>query len=95
MKGVRFYEELENKNRKDETSQGNVIAIFTDTGRVDAREWGVFYAYDCLSATFFHPNSDVSSGSVSTDYLAEKCRRISEARARAIHPRLFERLDAE
>jgi hypothetical protein len=86
MKGVRFYEELENKNRKGEKSQGNVIAIHAYQISIDGM-------YECLSATFYKPNSPVSVGGVSRKYLEEKCRRISETRAREIHPRLFERLD--
>jgi hypothetical protein len=96
MKGIRFYEELLDKNRKAETSQGNVVAIFIDTGHTAYQQYtGYDYRYECLSATFFQPNSDVSIGSVSQDYLHCDCRRISEARAREIHPKLFERLDLD
>jgi hypothetical protein len=52
------------------------------------------YSQECLSATFGHADSDTSLGSVSRDYL-KGCRRIPEALARKLHPRLFARLDAE
>jgi hypothetical protein len=51
------------------------------------------YTQEALVATFGHPNSDTSFGSVSHDYL-HNCRRIPEPLARALHPRLFARLDA-
>lgn len=52
------------------------------------------YSQEALSATFIHPNSDVSAGSVSREYL-RGCRRIDEMLARKLHPRLFARLDSE
>jgi len=98
MKGIRFYEEFTDKRKKE--SEGNVVAIFLDTGHIEtcqlnAKTHSVWYEYECLSATFFHPNSDVSVSSVSIDYLSDRCKRISEKKAREIHPKLFERLDAE
>ena len=91
MKGYRFYEELENKGKEAETSEGNVVAVMLNdnsharlvTGAVD----------EAMVALFDKPNSPVCSGSVSWGYLRENCKRISEAKAREIHPRLFERLD--
>lgn len=40
-----------------------------------------------------HPNSYTSSGEVSRDYLTKKCKRVKEARAREVHPKLFQLLD--
>ena len=87
MQGFRFYEELNNKNRKDETSQGNVIAVYIP------EMWSPDGSMVVLSAVFFIPNSDVSNGSVSREYLDTKTRRVSEAKARVIHPKLFVYLD--
>jgi hypothetical protein len=42
----------------------------------------------------FHPNSPVAGTSIDVSILRERCKRISEAKARQIHPLLFERLDA-
>lgn len=88
MKGLRFYEELKDKNRVGEKSMGNVIAIDTTTSLFDGR--GV---YQVFAAVFFEPNSPVCYTGVAPKYLTEHCKRISEARAREIHPKLFERLD--
>lgn len=87
MKGIRFYEEFENKRKRQ--SQGNVIAVFTDTGR--ASNGG--YMFDAMGAVYFQPDSPVASTGVSWDYLREKCKHISEKQARQIHPQLFTRLD--
>ncbi len=89
MKGIRFYEELDNKNRVSETSQGNVLAVLYENGFFTKAG----YMLECISATFYYPDSDVSSGSAHIDYIRKNCRRISEAKAREIHPRLFTRLD--
>ena len=51
------------------------------------------YTQEALCATFGHADSDTSLGSVSRDYL-RGCRRIDEALARKLHPRLFARLDS-
>ena len=40
----------------------------------------------------FKPNSIVVSGSVSREYLIENTKRISEEKARKIHPNLFKYL---
>lgn len=50
------------------------------------------YTQEALVATFGFPDSDTSLGSVDHGYL-RKCRRIPERLARALHPRLFSRLD--
>ena len=93
MKGIRFYEELRNKNRKSEESRGTVVAVLVDTGHISGNQHGVWYEYDCISSLFDHPNSVVCGSGVSQDYLWQECRRISEQRAREIHPELFKRLD--
>ena len=104
MKGFRFYEELENKNRKSEKSQGNVVAAFLQES---GRGWNFIYVpgmvrtekgytarVECVSSLFGEPNSPVCGGQTTTEYLWDHCRRISEQRAREVHPKLFEYLDA-
>lgn len=97
MKGIRFYEELEHKNRKAEKSKGTVVAVFYENGsfqtQVAPNKWE--WAYEALAGLYDEPNSIVCSSSVPWIYLRTQCRRISEARAREIHPLLFERLDME
>ncbi len=51
------------------------------------------YAQEALVATFGHPDSDTSLGSVDREYL-RKCKRVPEKIARRLHPCLFTRLDA-
>ncbi len=96
MKDVRFYLEYESKAKKRKGTRkelgdhaGNVVAIFPDDGFFSGND----YLIGAVSATFYQENSDVSSGSVSRGYLDEKCKRISEAQAREIHPKLFAYLD--
>jgi len=94
MKGYRFYEELENKNRKGEKSKGTVIALaLFNNGAPDWRPSMTSYHADCVSAVFDEPNSPVCWGAVCVDYLRKRARRVSEVKAREIHPALFEYLD--
>ena len=44
-------------------------------------------------AVFFEPDSPVCGCSISLEYLQTRCKRISESKAREIHPRLFDYLD--
>jgi hypothetical protein len=85
MKGVRFYEEFTNK-RKGE-SAGNVTAILPENRWHDWEAHDLMY--DGVGAVYFYPNSPVASTGVSRGYLREKCKRVSEARARQVHPALF------
>lgn len=90
MKGVRFYEEFENKRKG--VSEGNVVAAFVCNGFVRSRD---DLAFDGLVGLYNWPDSAVASSIVTLGYLRDKCKRIPESKARAIHPSLFERLDAE
>jgi hypothetical protein len=80
MNNVRFYEELENKGKVTERGTGNALALFPQT-------------MECLTSVYDYPNSPVASTSTVRAYLRGNCKRISENRAREIHPALFERLD--
>jgi len=95
MKGYRFYEELDNKNRKAEMSKGNVVAVLLQE---NGRGWSPLYAPDgtmeAIGAAYYHKNSPVASTGVSMGYLRDACRRVTEKRAREIHPLLFEYLDS-
>ena len=93
MKGYRFYEELENKNRKGEISKGTVLAVFVyPTGRGYNPQW-VNNSAECISALYDEENSPVCGLSVGWEYLRKKTRKISEERAREIHPALFAYLE--
>lgn len=91
MKGIRFYEELTDKGHKGEQSKHNVIAIDTVTGAWKGVH-GCYY-YNAAASVFPIPNSGVCQCMIPVDHLCNTTRRISESRAREIHPRLFEYLE--
>lgn len=94
MKGIRFYEELTDKNRKAEASKGNVIAVAYETRWYNYTPDGYYDTmFECVSALFFEPNSVCCGDGVSQRYLTKDTKRISETRAREIHPALFEYLE--
>ena len=90
MRHMRFYEEFRNKGRDDEASVGNVVAIDVDTAW---RTIAPAEHYDGVGSVFDYPNSPVATTGVSSEYLRQKCKPISEERAREIHPALFFFLD--
>ena len=100
MKGWRFYEDYRTPKRK--VSTGNVVAVATNQrpfpilsyGSVGVAH-GVEYQYACVAAVFFDPNSPVCSCSIAMKSLRLFYKRISEAKAREIHPKLFEYLEGE
>lgn len=87
MKHVRFYLEHDTpaKRRKGEHN-GNVFAACIADSRGRS-------GWEGLGAVYEYPNSPVAGTSCDAGYLRQ-CKRISEKEARAIHPRLFERLGA-
>jgi hypothetical protein len=96
MKGYKFFLEYpNNKDKRNGTRKslgnhlGTIVAVIDDT----ARATGNGIEQDAISAVQDIPNSGTNYGGVSWDYLAERCKRISEAQAREIHPVLFQRLD--
>jgi hypothetical protein len=82
MKDIRFYLEHDTpaKRRKGEHN-GNVFAACVPDSRPRI-------GWEGLGAIFEHPNSPVAYTSCDAGYLRQ-CKRISEAKAREIHPRLF------
>lgn len=99
MEGIRFYEEFKDKGKGE--SAGVVCAILVDNYRIidsyrgnkrHSRRYEKFW--DGVAGLFSDtPNSHVASTGISDIYLKEECKRISEKKARVIHPRLFEYLD--
>lgn len=106
MKGYRFYADYSSKahKRADTTPRhvrkdgptpkpaSNVVAVYLGD---DGRELYNGGGYDCATGIFDTPDSPVATSGVSPGYLRERCRRISEAEARRIHPRMFEYLEYE
>lgn len=92
MKDVRFYLEFPDRKTKKRSGRehkghsGTVAALFVYEGMDRMQPEG-------LAALFSRPDSPVASTGFSWEYLYEKGKRIPEALARKIHPKLFERLD--
>lgn len=96
MRGWRFYEELNFKNRLGETSKGTVIAVAHENRRIERNGDGTYHTvYDAIGGVYEEPNSPVGSTGAAAEYLSDDCRRIPEERAREIHPALFQFLDQE
>lgn len=91
MLGYGFFEEF--SDGRLESSSGNVIAVDM-TGDSFVQEGGVCYGAVVALEDNAAPNSPVLARLFNAEYLGARCRRISESRARLIHPRLFEYLDA-
>lgn len=90
MKGYRFYLEYTSRaTKRANQDNGNVIAIMPENSWLT--EDG--YMVSAIGTVFSAPNSQVAGCTASWDYIHDNCKRISEKRAREIHPALFEYLD--
>ena len=88
MTGIRFYAEFQDKSKCQ--PGGNVVAVLALNGAY----WSSGeLCYEAIAALFEQPDSPVAGTGVALGYLRQRCRRVSEAQARAIHPALFKRLD--
>jgi hypothetical protein len=88
MSGICFYQEFRDQSKH--RSVGTIIAALVCNGLY----WSSgSVCYEAIAGVFDQPNSPVAGTGVACDYLRRKCKRISEAKARTIHPALFERLD--
>lgn len=90
MRGYRFFEEYDQERRE---SAGNVIALRLSE-QTFIQPGAICFEAVCAEEDSHIPNSPVKPSYVNVEYLGKFCRRISEARARSVHPRLFEFLDA-
>jgi hypothetical protein len=88
MSGISFYQEFSDisKRRSAGTIIGALVcnSLYLSSGKI---------CYEAIAGLFDMPNSPVTGTGVARDYLRRKCKPISEAKARTIHPALFERLD--
>jgi hypothetical protein len=88
VSGICFYQEFSDKSKR--RSAGTIIAALV----CNRHYWSCGkMCYEAIAGLFDRPNSPVAGTGVACDYLYQKCKRISEAKARTIHPALFERLD--
>lgn len=90
MKHFRFYQEFTSDSRK--TPTGNVVAAITGNGAFIS---GGKACFEAIAALISQPDSPVAGTAASLDYLRTRCKRVSETKARAIHPSLFARLDRD
>jgi type 1 glutamine amidotransferase len=89
MTGIRFYEVFNDTAKRE--SAGKAVAVFPHLWRKGSAGQGrLFYSVIGLSR---RPNSPVLKTTVSETYLRSKCRRVSESRARRVHPNLFRYLE--
>ena len=90
MHGYRFFEEFTNTSQ--EQSAGNVIAIRVG-GDSFVQEGGICLSALCAMRDVGEPHGAVFARLFNAEYLGTHCRRVSEERARAMQPKLFEYLD--
>ncbi len=88
MKGIRFYQEFEDRSKR--RSSSTIVAVCVCNGLYFRSGKA---CYEGFVGVFDRLNSPVNFSGVALDYLREKCKRVSETQARTIHPALFERLD--
>lgn len=93
MKDLRFYlEHGSPADKRRKNHNGNVFARFLDIAPRPAAS-GDDLMVEGVGAAYDRANAAVTTASASTSYLLKNCTRISEARAREIHPNLFSLLD--
>ena len=88
MRGICFYQEF--RDRSKHRSAGTIVAVLVCNGLYwsDGK-----ICCESIAGIFEQPISPVAETGVACDYLRQKCKRISEAKARAIYPALFERFN--
>jgi hypothetical protein len=91
MRGYRFFEEYRDPSRSE--SLGNVIAIQMSETPSFVQPGGICLPAVCAPEGSHIPNSPVRPTYFTAEFLGTYCKRISESRARTIHPKLFEYLD--
>jgi len=87
MKDTRFYEEFTNTSKM--VSRQTVVAIAPSTIHISQGD----VLYEATGSIFNRPNSPVCGTSVDQKYLTMLCKRVSEKKARKIHPNMFKYLD--
>ncbi|MDQ6830998.1 MAG: hypothetical protein M3081_19215 [Gemmatimonadota bacterium] len=85
-----FFEEYE--DQAFQQSAGNVIAVYFSNELV-IKDGNVLFRAVCADEECQTPNGPVTPTFFEAEYLGTHCRKISEERARDIHPKLFEYLD--
>lgn len=93
MKGYRFYIEYDSaKDKRSGKSNGNCFAVLLGQDGRPLRQSDPKMV-EGVGAVYSHPDSACAGTSAARDYLREKCKRTSEAKAREVHPNLFRYLE--
>lgn len=93
MKGYKFY--LEHDSAKDKrvgNHSGNCFAVLLGKDGRPLRQSDPAMV-EGIGAVYKHPDSGVAGCSAARAYLREKCKRVSESKAREVHPNLFRYLE--
>jgi hypothetical protein len=88
MSGICFYQDFGDKSKCKST--GIIVAALVCNGLY--RSSGMICC-EAIAGLFDRPNSPVAGTGVACDYLRQRCKCISEAKARTIHPTLFDRFN--
>jgi hypothetical protein len=89
MIGIHFYEQFKDEQKRE--SAGKAIAVFVQQWKYGSEAQGRLF--DAVVGHLNRSNPPVVHSTVSERYLKKKCRRVSEYRAKEIHPNLFRLLD--
>lgn len=87
MRDVRFYQEFHNARKTKST--GNCLAVEVKLFRVVSTGKRYERVYDAIATPWDGENVMPCSASVSEGYLRSNCKRVTEDKAREIHPNLF------
>ncbi|HET7584687.1 MAG TPA: hypothetical protein VFK13_07265 [Gemmatimonadaceae bacterium] len=90
MRGYRFFEEFTTPALQH--SLGSIIAVHTAGPRF-VQQGGVCVGAVCDDGAESSGTGTVGMQMVMMEYLGTHCRRVTEAHARTVDPRLFEYLD--
>lgn len=98
--GYSFYEEFEDtKNKRRGTGTGNVIAVNRSTcillSCYRKKELHLVQHYECISAIYDQPDSEVTLTTIAADVLRKYYKKIGRARAEQIHPQLIETMKTD
>ncbi len=90
MNGYRFYLEHATPSAKRRRHHaGTVVAIIPTQSRFQDGQ----IVFDAVGSVYDVPDSPVTSTGAAQAFLSRNCRRISESKARTIHPTLFNFID--
>lgn len=88
MKGYTFYLEYPSKQDKRK-KRGNPTVLVAYGKPFLSGQSGKIACVETVSAAIEGDRNLFTSGAASLDYIRENCTRVSEAKARSIHPEIF------